>query len=304
MTTEEYCVLRFDNAVRLLPYGMRERVRALGRQERCRCEEIRLRIGHPPTVLLPDGERSLGGDNVTRRDMDALMELATGASVHAVREQLRGGYITIKGGYRLGVCGSVTSSDGQVVGYTSFSSAALRISKEIIGAADGILDEISENGQVVSTLIVSPPGAGKTTLLRDLVRQVSDKQSMRVALADERSEVAAFSAGEAQMAVGKYTDVLDSCPKAKAVMMLLRAMNPQVIALDEITSPEDAASVTTAANCGVRLIATAHADSLSDLTEKALYRRLFDDKVFRRVVVINKSGALREYSVKRWDEVC
>jgi stage III sporulation protein AA len=307
VTDTDYSVSRYDGAVMLLPYGIRERARKLIKADRSVAEEFRLRQGRPPTVLLPEGEISLGGADITKKDIDMLIELATGASVHSSIEQLRAGYITVRGGYRIGVCGSVYMQSGKVGGFSAFSSAAIRISREIHGIADGIMPGLMRGGRFHSTLVIAPPGMGKTTLLRDIIRYISDGteniQGMRVSVADERGEIAASIEGIPQMAVGKRTDVLDSCPKAQAVMMLLRAMNPQIIALDEITAPEDIEAIRAARNCGVALLATAHADGIDDLKSRPLYRGLFEDGVFESYVVIRKSGAMRDYAVIRGEDL-
>ncbi len=224
-------VERFDRAALLLPHNLRERARELKREERASCEEFRLRLGYPASVVMPEGERSMGGDPVTKRELGFVLEAATGASVHSASSRLAEGFITAKGGFRVGLCGAVGLSGGEPGGFTSVSSAAIRISREHKGACVPIIDSVYSGGEVRSTLIISPPGGGKTTLLRDLVRYISDAAGgPRVGLCDERSEIAAFFEGEPTMDVGRRTDVLDGCPKARAVSMLLRSMNPGVIA--------------------------------------------------------------------------
>ena len=265
-------------------------------------EELRLRVGWPITAVLPQGELPLGAEKVTGRDLEQLLELASRASVHTVADQLRRGYLTVEGGHRVGLCGTPVLREGQIHGLGRLSSAAIRVARQVTGAAAPVERELlGPDGTLCSTLILAPPGAGKTTLLRDLIRMASHGEEMvpqRVAVADERGEVAALWNGEPQLDVGEHTDVLEGCPKAQALIMLLRAMNPQILAADEITAPEDVAALISAAGCGVKLLATAHGSSREDLSRRPLYRELMDAKVFERLLLIRTDGGRRSYRVE------
>ena len=187
-------------------------------------------------------------------------------------------------------------------GLRRLSSAAVRVARQAVGAARPVSDRLlRREGTLYSTLILAPPGAGKTTLLRDLSRAASDGEGMtphRVGVADERGEVAALWNGRPQLEVGARTDVLEGCPKALALMLLLRAMNPQVLAADEITAPEDVRALISAAGCGAALLATAHGWDRRDLEERPLYRELMAAGVFRRLVLIRREGDRRRYEVE------
>lgn len=289
----------FEQAAAVLPPELRQQALALPAQERERVEELRLRCGWPMAAVFPEGEVSLGGRKIVTQDLELLLEIASRASVHAVLAQLREGYLTIEGGHRLGLCGTAVLENGQMRNLRSLSSVSIRIARQHPGAALPLLSGLMEGGRLCSTLIAAPPGMGKTTLLRDLVRCISDGDGtppLRVGLADERGEVAALYGGVPQLRVGRRTDVIEGCPKAQGAMLLLRAMNPQVLAMDEITAPEDVGALLTAAGCGAVLLATAHGEG-DELTRRPLYRTMLEERIFQRVVSIQRTEQGRSYTV-------
>lgn len=294
---EAYRISRFDGAVLLLPQELRCRARRLSPKLRGAAEEVRLRAGQPMTVLVGGAEIPLGAENVAPQDLESVLEIGTQASLHSVRDSLRRGFVTLRGGYRLGLCGTAVTENGQMTGLRSLSSAALRISREIRGAAEAVFPAVMQNGSFCSTLILSPPGMGKTTLLRDMVRLLSDRYRFRVAVADERSEIAAMYEGKAQMDVGRRTDVLEGCGKAEGTMALLRAMNPEIIAMDEITELRDIEAIRQASYCGVKLLATVHAENTEGLSRRPLYRELLALEVFTRFVTVENRAGERRYTV-------
>ncbi|MCH1979527.1 Uncharacterized protein conserved in bacteria [uncultured Flavonifractor sp.] len=291
----------YRQVVGVLPPRLRQEAFSLPLQDQCRAEELRLRVGQPMSAVFPEGERPLGGEPVRAGELEQLVEIASRASVHAVLDQLRRGYLTVEGGHRIGLCGTAVLREGEIHSLRQLSSAAIRVARQVRNASDPVLGRLCPGGKLVSTLILAPPGAGKTTLLRDLVRRVSDGdgcQPRRVSLMDERGEVAALYSGCPQLDVGSRTDVMEGCPKARGLMLLMRAMNPQVLAVDEITAPEDVAALRTAAGCGVTLLATAHGNSREDLERRPLYRALMEAGIFQKLLLIRREGAGRSYQIE------
>lgn len=299
-------IRRYEQAAELLPPRLRRLAMELPDESKARAEELRLRVRQPLTALTPEGELSVAPAErdalVTGEDLEQMVAGVTEFSRYASVEALRQGYLAVRGGFRLGVCGTAVMRDGAVCNVKDFSSLALRIVRERIGLGADIAPKLfDETERFQSTLLLSPPGGGKSTLLRDLIRCLSlgseEHRAVRVAVIDERSELAVSYQGRPQTELGNHTDVLDGCPKALGIPMALRAMSPQVIAVDEITAAEDIAAMCAAANCGVGLLATIHAANVGELTRKPLWRELLAAEVFSRAVVIGSDGGERTYQV-------
>ena len=281
----------FKAAAALLPPEVKKCAQHLSDADTARAEEFRLRMGRAPSVLLPEGERAFAPMPVCASDLLAVLETASRGSLHAVTDELRRGYLAAPGGVRVGVCGSAVM-DGGIRAVRDVSSLSVRIPRQLRGVGSAAVAAVKDG----SVLIFSAPGGGKTTFLRELVRTVSDAGT-RVSLCDERGEIAAACAGAPQFDVGRCTDVLSGAPKAEGAMLLLRAMNPEVLAMDEISAPEDAQAIETLLGSGVRIFATAHAAFAEELALRPACRRLLEAGAFQKLVRISGKGASRHYAV-------
>lgn len=279
-----------DNALWLLPGELRNTLYHLPEKTASEVCEIRLRRGRLPAVTLPDGEHPLSGARpATDDDLARVLELASGASPYAASDCLRRGFITAEGGVRVGFCGRFPGGERGLWNRDDLFSVCIRVPREVKGIGTRFCAR-----PFPSTLILSPPGGGKTTLLRDMVRTLSDG-GMRVGLCDERGEIAALSGNGCGFDTGERTDVLSDCPKSHAAMILLRCMSPQILAMDEISEPEDVDACRSAAYCGVSLLATAHAANAEELSRREVYRRLLRDAIFSRAVIIRCTDGARSY---------
>lgn len=286
----------------VLPLSIRRMVESLPRREKESIEEIRIRQGSPLEVVTPFRSVFLcsSGRMVTqekeayrpgREECRKTLNLVSNHSLYALEEELRQGYVTIRGGHRVGLSGRVVVEGGRVKHIRDVTGFNLRVARQVRGAARQLRTWILPEGRLENLLIVSPPQCGKTTLLRDLTRMVSSGETLpsrKVGVVDERSEIAGCIEGVPQHDVGPRTDVLDGCPKAEGMMMLIRSMSPELLVVDEIGRREDGEAIFEAIHAGVFLFTTAHGGSLDEVCRRPGIARLVREGVFTRYVLLSR----------------
>lgn len=267
--------------------------------------EIRLRTGKPLFLVYSGGERCLkikGREPylVTGQDLKETLEYVSGYSLYACEDEIRQGYISVQGGHRIGVAGKVILDGNHIRGMKYISCINVRLSHQVLGCANAVMPYIQDGEHLSHTLIISPPRGGKTTLLRDVIRQLSngreDIPGVTVGVVDERSELAGSWQGIPQNDLGLRTDILDACPKAEGMQMLVRAMSPDVVAVDELGREEDFRAVESVIHCGCCLIATAHGNSLEDVLRQPFFQKLKEMEIFEKYIVLggrNQVGAIK-----------
>ena len=255
-------------------------------------EEIRIRINQNIVIYGAGKERVLNkrGFVVEIKHIKETLDYISKYSLYAFADELRQGFITINGGHRIGVLGQAITEKDIIKGQKYISFLNVRIAHEVKGCGDVFLKYLYENRKFLNTLVISAPGCGKTTLLRDIVRSVSNGNyvggGVNVGIVDERSEIAGCYMGEPQNDVGIRTDVMDGCPKAEGMMLLMRSMSPKVIAVDELGSDKDIEAIKRVINCGAKLIATVHGQDFEEIKSKKVYRELISEKCFDRYIIL------------------
>ena len=262
-------------------------------------EEIRIRTNR--NILLKAGQEEKKIDYcINTNEVLEILQRICDNSIYTYQSQICKGYITIKGGHRVGITGNVVEKEGQVINISHIYSLNFRVARQIINCSKPILQYILDvkNNNIYNTIILSPPGRGKTTILRDSIRNISDGiqeynfKGITVGVVDERGEIAAMYKGIPQNDLGERTDILDNISKDIGMKMLVRSMNPKVIAADEIGTKEDIEAINYAVTSGIKGIFTAHGASLEDITLNPILSDLFNLKVIERIVLIKEDRSV------------
>lgn len=301
---------------RVLPY-LSDRVAALLSEvpDTLPIEELRLRAGQPLELCYAGRDRLLyapgGRPGATAQDCEETLRRITENSLYAWEEELRRGFLTLPGGCRVGLAGRAVKEKQGVSRLVDVTGLCIRIARAVRGAAERAAPYLLDGqGELCSTLIVSAPGAGKTTLLRDLVRIASSGDQglrpARVSVVDTRYELAGAVRGEPQFDLGPRTDVLSGCGKAEGARMMIAAMSPEIIVVDELAAPDEIAAMTEAAACGVRVLASTHSGNAALLRKRTSLRLLLASGLFERIVLLSRRrgpGTVEAVLDADWNEI-
>ena len=283
-----------DEILRVLPINIANEVKSFLLKDSI--QEIRIKVNKPVIINLSSKEVILNSI-VTLDDIKQILVRVSNYSLYAYEEEIKQGYITIKGGHRIGIAGECVLSQGEVRTIRNISSLNIRICREVKGCSNEVMKFITENNRVFNTLIVSPPKCGKTTILRDIARNISNGMPInslmgkKVSIIDERSEIASCFNGVPQLDVGIRSDILDNCLKKDGMIMAIRSLSPDILICDEIGTEGDMEALNMAFNSGVNIIVSIHGYSIEDIYRRRIFKDLLENSILDRIIVLsNKNG--------------
>ncbi|MBN8208225.1 stage III sporulation protein AA [Bacillus sp. NTK071] len=287
-----------EEVLRLLPEGVKRIIQNFSQNDKESMEEIRIRINRPLEIMMTGKPvfPLLNGSEyyVSKDDAAQMLNKLSQYSLYALEEELKKGFVTIQGGHRVGLAGKVITTNGHVKAIRDIASFNVRIARQKLGIATPLVSYLYAGGWM-NTIILGPPQSGKTTMLRDLTRIMGEGDEMRriqsskIGIVDERSEIAGCVKGIPQHRLGHRVDVLDACPKAEGMMMMIRSMSPDIIVVDEIGRREDSEAIIEAINAGIQLVVTIHGHVMEDLYRRPSIQELIRSGVFDRIVELSRS---------------
>ncbi|MFQ3542809.1 stage III sporulation protein AA [Halobacillus rhizosphaerae] len=270
-------------------------------------QELRLRVHQAIEVLDAQGMQRIKGQEMSQKDLSYVLNQISQFSLYRFKDELKEGFITIEGGHRIGLAGKANTVDNEIETLKHISFMNIRVARSAPGQAEQFIPYLYDHDQWSNTLIIGPPHSGKTTLLREITKWIAtdnpQSSASKVALVDERSEIAASLQGIPQLEVGERTDVMDACPKAEGMMMMIRSMSPEVLVVDEIGGMKDADAVREAIFTGVQIICTIHGHNLSSVMNRPSAKTLIEERIFNRYIVLERLRPDKKGSALVLDEM-
>ncbi len=306
---------KFDSAVSIVNAELKKYLLRLDAETKNQTYEIRLRSGQPIVLCGKYGTAFLDEYGIAKSKVSCLIathEAVTDTfnrlcsySIHTHLPSIVNGYITMQGGHRVGIAGTaVTDSDGRIISVKDIYSVNIRVSRQIVGAADELIRKLF-NEEFESTIIAGPVSCGKTTILRDLARQLSspdNKKMYKLCVIDERQEIACVSGGIAGNDLGVNCDILSCYPKGQAVTVAIKTMSPDIIVLDEVATVKEIEAIKLGVNSGVKFIVTIHAENYEEILHRQQIEMLINTYSFKNLVLLSSNknvGKIKEiYNVR------
>lgn len=271
--------VEFENIIKNLPEKIYNTLKTTPENIKKNAREIKLRIGRKININ-HNNESFYLNKTLTTEEIEEIFSAICNYSVHSYTEEIKKGFITLKGGHRAGICGTAVYENNKLVTIKNISSINLRIARQVFGVATPIITKFKENFEKL--LIVGPPASGKTTMLKDIAKNLENKA---VSIVDSRGEIAALHEGVPQNDIGN-ADVFSFFNRKDGIIFAIRTMNPEFIICDEISDEEDFNAIKACVGAGVKLIATAHGENLKEFLKRKMIRKILKTSAFSKILML------------------